>query len=38
VNKEQLIEDLKRSPIQESTVLVKASRGIGLETVVEYLS
>jgi UDP-N-acetylmuramoyl-tripeptide--D-alanyl-D-alanine ligase len=37
-NKEQLIEDLKRSPIQEATILVKASRGIGLETVVEYLS
>jgi UDP-N-acetylmuramoyl-tripeptide--D-alanyl-D-alanine ligase len=37
-NKELLIEDLKRNPIQESTILVKASRGIGLETVVEYLS
>ena len=35
--KEQLIEELKRKPITNSTVLVKASRGIGLESVVDYL-
>jgi UDP-N-acetylmuramoyl-tripeptide--D-alanyl-D-alanine ligase len=35
--KEQLIEELKKNPIKDSTVLVKASRGIGLESVVEYL-
>ncbi len=36
--KEQLIETLKKNPIHDSTILVKASRGIGLETIVEYLS
>ncbi|HMJ69843.1 MAG TPA: UDP-N-acetylmuramoyl-tripeptide--D-alanyl-D-alanine ligase [Cyclobacteriaceae bacterium] len=35
--KEQLIEELKRNPVKDSTILVKASRGIGLESVVEYL-
>jgi UDP-N-acetylmuramoyl-tripeptide--D-alanyl-D-alanine ligase len=35
--KESLVEELKRNPISDSTILVKASRGIGLETVVEYL-
>jgi UDP-N-acetylmuramoyl-tripeptide--D-alanyl-D-alanine ligase len=35
--KEQLVEHLKANPITESTVLVKASRGIGLEAIVEYL-
>lgn len=35
--KELLVEELKRNPISNSTILVKASRGIGLETVVEYL-
>jgi UDP-N-acetylmuramoyl-tripeptide--D-alanyl-D-alanine ligase len=35
--KEQLIEELKQYPIQNATILVKASRGIGLETVVEFL-
>lgn len=35
--KESLIEELKRNPISDATILVKASRGIGLETVVEYL-
>lgn len=35
--KEQLIEELKQNPVKDSTVLVKASRGIGLEAVVEYL-
>ena len=32
-----LIEELKRNPIKDSTILVKASRGIGLETVLEFL-
>lgn len=35
--KEQLILELKQYPIKNATVLVKASRGIGLEAVVEYL-
>jgi UDP-N-acetylmuramoyl-tripeptide--D-alanyl-D-alanine ligase len=35
--KEQLIDELKRNPVRDSTILVKASRGIGLESVVEYL-
>ena len=37
VRKEDLIEEMKRYPIVNATVLVKASRGIGLETIVEYL-
>src|SRR6478609_8232964 len=32
-----LIEELKKNPIHNSTVLVKASRGIGLETILDYL-
>ncbi len=36
-SKELLIEELKKNPIQESTILVKASRGIGLETILDYL-
>jgi UDP-N-acetylmuramoyl-tripeptide--D-alanyl-D-alanine ligase len=35
--KEELIEELKQFPVSQSTILVKASRGIGLETVVDYL-
>ncbi|HEY8937408.1 MAG TPA: cyanophycin synthetase, partial [Cyclobacteriaceae bacterium] len=35
--KEDLIEALKANPIHDSTILVKASRGIGLESVVEFL-
>jgi UDP-N-acetylmuramoyl-tripeptide--D-alanyl-D-alanine ligase len=35
--KEDLIAELKKNPITDSTILVKASRGIGLETVVEFL-
>jgi UDP-N-acetylmuramoyl-tripeptide--D-alanyl-D-alanine ligase len=35
--KDELVEELKQFPIKNSTVLVKASRGIGLETVIEYL-
>ncbi len=35
--KDALIDTLKQSPITNSTILVKASRGIGLETVVDVL-
>jgi UDP-N-acetylmuramoyl-tripeptide--D-alanyl-D-alanine ligase len=35
--KEELIQELKQFPIHDATVLVKASRGIGLETIVDYL-
>lgn len=35
--KEDLIENLKKEPIENATILVKASRGIGLESIVEYL-
>lgn len=35
--KEELIQELKQFPIDGSTILVKASRGIGLETIVEHL-
>ncbi|HEU5146400.1 MAG TPA: UDP-N-acetylmuramoyl-tripeptide--D-alanyl-D-alanine ligase [Chryseosolibacter sp.] len=35
--KEDLVKELQQFPIKDATVLVKASRGIGLETVVEYL-
>ena len=37
VKKEELITELKQYPISDATILVKASRGIGLETVVDYL-
>ena len=36
-NKTALIDDLKKHPLTDSTILVKASRGIGLETIVDYL-
>jgi len=36
--KELLIKELKNHPIKDSTILIKASRGIGLESIVEYLS
>jgi UDP-N-acetylmuramoyl-tripeptide--D-alanyl-D-alanine ligase len=32
-----LIEELKKNPLHHSTILVKASRGIGLETILDYL-
>lgn len=35
--KESLLEELKNNPIAHATVLVKASRGIGLESVMDYL-
>jgi UDP-N-acetylmuramoyl-tripeptide--D-alanyl-D-alanine ligase len=37
MKKGELEEELKQYPISNATVLIKASRGIGLETVVEYL-
>ncbi len=36
-SKDLLAAELKQNPIKESTILVKASRGIGLETVLEFL-
>jgi UDP-N-acetylmuramoyl-tripeptide--D-alanyl-D-alanine ligase len=36
-SKDDLVAGLKNNPIRDSIILVKASRGIGLETVVEYL-
>ncbi len=35
--KDDLISELKKNPITDSTILVKASRGIGLETIVDFL-
>lgn len=37
IKKEDLITELKQFPVTNATILVKASRGIGLETVVDYL-
>lgn len=37
MRKEELMQELKQYPLHHSTILVKASRGIGLETVVECL-
>ena len=36
-NKEALLDALKKDPPKDSTILVKASRGIGLETVVDFI-
>jgi len=36
-NKDLLTAELKANPIKDATILVKASRGIGLETIVEFL-
>jgi len=36
-NKDLLIAELKANPIRDATILIKASRGIGLETIVEFL-
>ena len=36
-SKDQLIEELKKNKFQDATVLVKASRGMGLETILEFL-
>lgn len=35
--KKDLITELKEFPVANATILVKASRGIGLESVVDYL-
>lgn len=36
-SKDLLTEELKKNPIRNSIVLVKASRGIGLETIVDLI-
>ena len=36
-NKEDLLKALQQNPVSNATILVKASRGIGLESVVEFL-
>jgi UDP-N-acetylmuramoyl-tripeptide--D-alanyl-D-alanine ligase len=36
-NKEDLMLELKTYPLANATVLVKASRGMGLEAIVDYL-
>jgi UDP-N-acetylmuramoyl-tripeptide--D-alanyl-D-alanine ligase len=36
-DKAALVEELKIHPLTNATILVKASRGIGLETIVEHL-
>ena len=36
-SKQLLMDELKKHPLNNSTILVKASRGIGLETIVEVL-
>jgi UDP-N-acetylmuramoyl-tripeptide--D-alanyl-D-alanine ligase len=36
-NRELLLEELKNQPITKSTILVKASRGIGLEAVMDFI-
>jgi UDP-N-acetylmuramoyl-tripeptide--D-alanyl-D-alanine ligase len=35
--KDDLITELKNYPLRNATILLKASRGIGLESVVEFL-
>jgi len=35
--KDKLVEYLKEKPITDKLILIKASRGMGLETIVEYL-
>jgi UDP-N-acetylmuramoyl-tripeptide--D-alanyl-D-alanine ligase len=35
--KDELIEELKKNPLNNTTVLIKASRGIGLETVLDFI-
>jgi UDP-N-acetylmuramoyl-tripeptide--D-alanyl-D-alanine ligase len=37
LNKSDLESHLKSNPISDSAILIKASRGVALETVVEYL-
>ena len=35
--KAELLDELKENPITEATILIKASRGVALETIVDYL-
>lgn len=35
--KQLLMDELKKRPLNESTILVKASRGIGLETILDFI-
>lgn len=35
--RELLVEELKKNPVTDSTILIKASRGMGLEGIVDYL-
>ena len=35
--KEQLMDALKKNPLEHATILIKASRGIGLETVLDFM-
>jgi UDP-N-acetylmuramoyl-tripeptide--D-alanyl-D-alanine ligase len=35
--KEDLLKHLHQNPISNSTILIKASRGIGLEAVIDFL-
>jgi len=35
--KQSLIDEVKATPIKNSTILVKASRGIGLEAILDFL-
>jgi UDP-N-acetylmuramoyl-tripeptide--D-alanyl-D-alanine ligase len=35
--RESLIDYLKHNPIQDATILIKASRGIGLEAIADVL-
>lgn len=35
--REEIIEDLKQKPIENALILIKASRSIGLESIVDYL-
>jgi UDP-N-acetylmuramoyl-tripeptide--D-alanyl-D-alanine ligase len=36
-SRDLLVEELKKNPIKDSLILVKASRGMALEKVVEFL-
>jgi len=35
--KEELVHELQQFPLRNATILIKASRGMGLETIVEHL-
>jgi UDP-N-acetylmuramoyl-tripeptide--D-alanyl-D-alanine ligase len=36
-SKDGVVEELNKNPIRNSVILVKASRGIGLETIVDFI-